>query len=195
MRRIAIFVKVVLRTIKLATATNHEMTMPKASQRDNERREEEAHDSSPIDARAKLNHPATHHIKIVATFAIPASLPRDTLLTRFDSRKSSSIVEISSDSRRNVSRDHHLVPERIVSLSELEIRATLLLLLLLPMCVCTLVYSSSRYYVRCARVEEEGKKFGERERERERERNALLWYDITCYYDSDGSMKSMKWIG
>ena len=96
MRRIAIFVKVVLRTIKLATATNHEMTMPKASQRDNERREEEAHDSSPIDARAKLNHPATHHIKIVATFAIPASLPRDTLLTRFDSRKSSSIVEISS---------------------------------------------------------------------------------------------------
>ena len=160
--------------------------MPKASQRDNERREEEAHDSSPIDARAKLNHPATHHIKIVATFAIPASLPRDTLLTRFDSRKSSSIVEISSDSRRNVSRDHHLVPERIVSLSELEIRATLLLLLL-PMCVCTLVYSSSRYYVRCARVEEEGKKFGERERERER--NALLWYAIiTCYYDSDGSI-------
>ena len=82
----------------------------------------------------------------------------------------------------------------IVSLSELEIRATLLLLLLFPMCVCTLfVYSSSRYYVRCARVEEAGKKFGERERERER--NALLWYDITCYYDSDGSMKSMKWIG
>lgn len=176
MRRIAIFVKVVLRTIKLATATNHEMTMPKASQRDNERREEEAHDSSPIDARAKLNHPATHHIKIVATFAIPASLPRDTLLTRFDSRKSSSIVEISSDSRRNVSRDHHLVPERIVSLSELEIRATLLLLLLLlPMCVCTLVYSSSRYYVRCAR-RRRGEKIW-REREREREKCAVMVRD------------------